>query len=150
MTYNWLKFIHVVAVILWIGGMVMLLLLNRAFARVNDQAAARAVGQQGGALSMKLFLPAFLVTFVTGIGMVQVGDLSFGAPWISWGMTGALLSMIIGGLFTGRNARKLGQQIARGEIDPPAIAAAQRKILIFAVLNLLLLLSIVWVMVFKP
>ena len=82
--------------------------------------------------------------------MVQVGDLSFGNTWIIWGIIGMTLSFIIGAVFTGGAARKLGQQAARGEIDAAGIAAAQQRIYMFAMINIIVLLSVIYAMVAKP
>ena len=101
-------------------------------------------------LSTRLFLPSVLLVLITGIGMVQVGQLSFSLAWIVWGIAGLATSMLIGAVFTGGAARKLGQAIAKGEIDAAGIAAAQRRIMMFAMLNMVLLLSIIWAMVAKP
>ena len=148
--YNTLKFVHIVSVIIWIGGMIMLTVLNRRLAKSGPPEAVRALGQQSGALSMTFFLPAVLFTVVTGIGLVQVGQLGFGQKWILWGIIGAVVSFIVGGVLTGGTARKLAQQIARGEVDAAQVAAVQRRIMVFVILNLLVLLSIVWAMTFKP
>jgi hypothetical protein len=99
---------------------------------------------------MRLFMPAVLITLITGIGMVQVGELSFGLLWIVWGMVGLLVSMFIGAVLTGGAARKLAEQAARGEIDGAGIARVQRRIMTFAVINTLLMLTIIWAMVAKP
>ena len=148
--YNTLKFIHIISVIVWIGGMIMLTVLNGRLAKSGPPEAVRALGQQSGALSMTLFLPAVLLTVITGIGLVQVGRLGFGQKWILWGIIGAVVSFIVGGVLTGGTARKLAQQIARGEVDAAQVAAVQRRIMVFVFVNLLVLLSIVWAMVFKP
>jgi uncharacterized membrane protein len=148
--YNWLKFIHVVSVIVWVGGLVMLMLLNRRLAKTSPPEVVRALGQQGGALSMVVFMPAVLLTVITGIGLVQVGRLGFGQTWIQWGIIGAVVSFIVGGVLTGGTARKLAQQIARGEVDAAQAAAVQRRIMMYVLVNLVVLLSIVWAMTFKP
>ena len=150
MAYLILKFIHVCSVIIWLGGMVMLMLLNIGVAKTGDQAVVRALGQQGGQLSMKVFGPAFLVVIITGIGMVQTGNISWGAFWINWGMAGGVLSMILGGALTGRTAKRLAQDVAAGRATPEHVAATQKKIMIYATLNMILLFSIVWAMVVKP
>jgi uncharacterized membrane protein len=150
MLYTTLKFIHVVSIAVWFGGLVTMLTLNRILQRSGDPAAMQALGRQGGAVSMRLFMPAVLITVLTGIGMVQAGDLSFSSTWVVWGIIGTVVSFILGGIFTGAAARKLGGQLARGEIDATGAAVVQRRILVAALLNMLLLLSIVWAMVAKP
>ncbi|MGQ0815643.1 MAG: DUF2269 family protein [Gemmatimonadota bacterium] len=148
--YTTLKFIHVASIAIWFGGLVTLLLLNRMLARGTEPAVAQVLGRQGGALSMRLFIPAMLVSVITGIGMVQVGNLSFGSTWIIWGMVGVVVSFVLGAIFTGGASRRLAQRLASGEIDAVAAAAVQRRIFAVALVNVALLLSIVWAMVAKP
>ena len=150
MLYTILKFVHVVSMAVWIGGMFMMLLLNRRFIAAGEVAIAQAIGRQGAFLSTRVFLPAVLTTLVTGIGMVQVGKLSFTITWIVWGMVALVASMIIGAVFTGGAARKLAARAAAGQVTASEMAAAQRRILMFAIINILLLLSTIWAMVAKP
>lgn len=150
MLYLILKFVHVLSMAVWLGGLIMMLLINRLLTRAGETAALQAMGRLGARMSSLVFIPAMGVTLITGIGMVHAGDLSFGSAWIIWGMIGLVLSVILGAVLTGGAARKLGARVARGEIDAAGIAAAQRRIMTFALLNLLLLVSIVGAMVFKP
>jgi uncharacterized membrane protein len=148
--YNVLKFIHVTSIAVWFGGLVTLLLLNRIFIGAGDQTTAQALGRQGGKLSTRLFLPAVFITLITGIGMVQVRDLGFGTTWIVWGIIGLIASTVIGGALTGATARKLAARVAAGTADRALIVATQRRMLWFAIVNMLVLLSVIWAMVAKP
>ncbi|MGQ0562579.1 MAG: hypothetical protein ACT443_11980, partial [Gemmatimonadota bacterium] len=56
---------------------------------------------------VRLFLPAALLTVITGIGMVQVAHLSFGSTGIVWGLAGGVVSVLLGVVFTGGAARRL-------------------------------------------
>ena len=150
MLYSTLKFIHVASMAFWIGGVFTMLVLNRILNASGDRTTLQGLGRLGGAISMRVFMPAMLVTVITGIGLVQVGKLSFGATWVAWGIVGVVVSFVLGGVLTGGTARKLGQQIASGQITPDQVAAVQRRILTYSVLNLVLLLSIIWAMVAKP
>ena len=150
MLYTILKFIHVLSMAVWVGGLIMMLVLNRALTSSGETAAAQALGRQGGRIGPRLFMPAMIITLLTGIGMVHAGDLSWGSTWIIWGIVGLVASIVIGGVLTSGTARKLGQAIARGEIDAAGIASAQRKLLWFALLNIVLLNSIIYAMVAKP
>jgi uncharacterized membrane protein len=150
MLYSVLKFVHVVSIAVWFGALVTLFLLNRLFARANDYSTVQAIGRQGASLGTKLFLPSVVITLITGIGLVQIADYGFSATWVVWGIVGLIASMVIGGALTGRTARQLGARIAAGTIDAAGIAATQRKLVVFAVLNIVLLLSVIWAMVAKP
>lgn len=148
--YNIMKFIHVAAMTLLIGGLHMMLLLNVRFAKAGETAGANALAQQAKFLSTRVFIPLALVILISGIGMVQWAKYGFDLLWIQYGTGGLILAMIIGNAFIGRIAMKLGRQVAAGEIDQATAMAARKKLIMYAGLNLLLLLSIVYVMVVKP
>jgi protoporphyrinogen IX oxidase len=150
MPYTILKFLHVASIAVWFGGVVTLVMLNRLIVGTGDDSLMKGLGRMAGAISMRLFGPAMMVAVIAGIGLVQMGDLSFGSLWIIWGIVGTVLSFVLGGVLTGGTARRLGEQIATGKIDAAGIAATQKKLLMYAVLNILLLLSIIWAMVAKP
>lgn len=150
MSYSFLKFIHVASMAVWIGGIFTMLALNLLIRRSRDASMMQGLGRLGGALTLRVFMPAMLLTVITGAGLVQVGRLSFGSTWIVWGMLGVVASFVLGGILTGGTARKLAQQMAKGEITAQQAGGVQRRILTYAILNLLLLLSIVWAMVAKP
>lgn len=150
MVYTVLKFIHVVSIAIWLGGLITMLTLNRILQRAGDPAAMQALGRQGGVISMRLFMPAVLMTVITGIGMVQAGQLTFRSTWVMWGIAGTIVSFVLGGIFTGAASRKLGRQLASGAISAADAARVQQRILLAVILNLLVLLSVVWAMVAKP
>ena len=48
-SYNLLKFIHVAAVIIWVGGLVALSVVNVRLARAGDRAVLASLAQQTSA-----------------------------------------------------------------------------------------------------
>jgi len=147
--YNLLKFLHILGVIVWLGGLLTMLMLSTRFARSRDPAVMRALSEQGRFLGAAFFGPAAGVTLITGISLVIVGRLSFGLLWITWGMTGVILSIVVGGAMVGRMAAQLTRRIEAGQADAATIAATQARIVRLNLLNLLILVSVVFVMVFK-
>jgi uncharacterized membrane protein len=150
MLYTILKFVHVVSMAIWFGGLITTLLINRMLVRAGDIAGIQSIGRLGAKFGTKIFLPAMIVTLITGIGLVQIGKLSFGATWIVWGIIGLVASFVFGGILTGGTARKLAQKAARGEIDAAGIAATQQRIYMYAMINMIILLSVIYAMVAKP
>lgn len=148
--YNFLKFLHIASVAVWMGGTVTLVVLNLRIAGSGDSALTGAFGKQAGAMSGVLFGPSALLAVITGIGMVQVANYSFGAKWISWGFAGFIFSLLLGAVLTAGTARKLSREIAAGPVDPARVKSVQRRILLYALLNIAVLLSVVWAMVEKP
>lgn len=148
--YTFLKFIHVTSIILLVGGLHIMVILNVRIARMGNAALAGAFMQQGKFLATRIFLPMAFLTFITGIGMVQVAGYGYQRLWIQWGMGGLIVAVVVGNAGVGRMTGKLARQLVAGEIDEAGATAMRRKIARIAVLNLLLLLSIVYAMVFKP
>jgi uncharacterized membrane protein len=147
--YNFLKFLHVLGVVVWLGGLLTMLMLSTRFARSRDPAVMRALSEQGRFLGAAFFGPAAGITLITGIALVMVGHLSFGLLWISWGMTGVILSLIVGGAMVGRMAAQLTKRIEAGQANAADIAATQRKIVSLNLVNLVILVSVLFAMIFK-
>ncbi len=131
------------------GGDIVLLLLATQV-RSNGTAAEMSalLGRMEG-FSKTFFAPLSVLVLVMGIGMAVIGGL-FAAPWVSTGFLAIFASAGIGmGLLTPQ-ARKLKAIIeARGKDDPEAISLGNR-LLLWARLDVLVLVIAVAVMVFKP
>ncbi|MGH7444660.1 MAG: DUF2269 family protein, partial [Longimicrobiales bacterium] len=94
--YNLLKFLHIGGVIAWVGGMIMMILIQRRLAQVGDRAAMASLGQQGAFVAQRLFGPAAMTVGVTGIIMVATTPFSFTSLWVLWGFLGMFLSFAVG------------------------------------------------------
>jgi uncharacterized membrane protein len=148
--YNTLKFIHILSIIILVGGVHAMLILNARIGKAGNPAFAGMFMEQNKFMAMRVYIPAALVALITGIGMAQVGHLGFSPLWIQYGIGGLILGMVIGNAVIGRMAAKLMQQVAAGTIAPADAMATRKKIAALAGFNLLLMISIVFVMVFKP
>ena len=148
--YNLFLFLHIVGAIVWIGASLTLTLLNWRAAATNDRPAMAALARHNAFIGGAVIGPAALLTLVAGVVMVLNARLSFGLLWISWGLGGVLLSILIGGFFVGRMGRELGRLAPTAEPGNARVVALQRRIGILSWVNLLVLLSAEAAMVFKP
>lgn len=148
--YLWLKFLHVVAVTVWVGGVFALIVLNARFGRLGDPAAQAAMGRQSEAFGRTVIAPAMAVTLLAGLWMAGQFGISFTALWIVWGLVGFVAFIVIGVIATGRAAGELGEVARNAGPDDPRVAALRGRLGALGALNLLVLLSVVWAMVFKP
>ena len=148
--YNLFKFLHVVAVIVWIGGVVTVGILNARVARAGNRAAMAALGQQTGALARSLLGPSAAIAFVTGFVAVLDSDYEFTSLWVVWGMVAIFLSMFLGA----GPIRRTGEELAIGASNPKPeharVAALGNRLRTLNAINLIVLFSAVWAMVFKP
>jgi uncharacterized membrane protein len=147
--YNALEFLHVCAVIVWVGGVITLVVVNARLAREREAAALQALSSQGEFLGKALIGPAALVTLLAGGTLVW--EMGIGMPaWVVWGLLGFFGSMAIGAGLMQRSGRKLAELAASGQPDPARMASLRRRMSTLGMLNILVLVSTVWAMVFKP
>lgn len=172
--YTTLKFVHVMASIVWIGSGVALLTVTAGMVRARDYAGVAALGRQGEKLGTRLFAPSALLTLLAGVAMVLVGDLSFASTWIVIGLVGVAASFVLGAVLGERAQAQLRETLApRGSdvpssddtpsavgstdpvstqpaVDDAAVDAARRRLMTVSTVDLIILTVVVWAMVAKP
>lgn len=81
--YLWIKALHVIAVISWMAGMLYLprLFVYHTQTKPGSEASERFKVMER--LLMKaIMLPAMIVSWGSGLGMIYLGDLLAGGGWI--------------------------------------------------------------------
>ncbi|HKG28646.1 MAG TPA: DUF2269 family protein, partial [Thermomicrobiales bacterium] len=86
--YPWLKFVHVAAVAVWVGGIFALTVLNARSARMGEPAAVAALGQQSEAFGRTVIGPAMGIVLIAGLWMAGQFGIPFTSLWIVWGLIG--------------------------------------------------------------
>jgi hypothetical protein len=81
--------------------------------------------------------------------MVAVGRIGF-PFWIIWGLLAMVISGAIGSSVLQRAGQELGRRLEAVEPDDAAITSLQKRLDRFSMINILLLISAVWAMVFRP
>ena len=147
--YNSLKFIHVCAVIVWVGGALTLVVVNARLAREREGVALQALSRQAEFLGRSLLGPGALITLLAGGTLVW--QMGIGMPlWVIWGLAGFVGSMAIGAGLMQRAGRELAKLSVSGQPDPARMESIRRRMSTLGIVNILVLLSTVWAMVFKP
>ena len=150
--YDLFKFIHIVAAIVWVGAGVTFQILNARLASAKDQAGIAAMASQGEWFGKAVFSTAAVTTLVAGIVTVLASDgaWSFAELWISWGFVGIALSIVFGAVLSERMAKQLATTIETEGLDSPGVPALQRRLGLYGAIDLVILLSVVAAMVWKP
>ena len=74
-----------------------------------------------------------------------------GVPlWVIWGFTAIIVSVVLGVALIGRTSKELREVAAAAKPDEPRLSVLQRRLMVLNTLNVLVLLSAVGAMVFKP
>jgi uncharacterized membrane protein len=150
-TYELLLFLHLTAVIVWLGAGVTTDLLWFRAQRTRDPAEMAKMGVLQEWLAPRLFIPASLSVLLFGVLLVLESDFyGFGDLWIVVGLLGFAASFFVGLLYVKPQGEKMGEIIARhGPASPEALRHG-KKLLVVARVELLALFLVVADMVLKP
>ena len=92
-----------------------------------------------------------MVNLLTGLVLIaQMDDVAWSDFWVLWGIAGIVLSVALGATLiraTNAEVRRLAEGAA---LDNPRWLSRQRRAATQYGINLLVLVSVVWAMVFRP
>jgi uncharacterized membrane protein len=147
--YTLFKFLHIVGAIGWIGGVVTFNILSARAAREKDQTVLAAMTGLMRFNGMAVIGPASGLTLIAGIVMLAVSGL--GVPlWVIWGFATMIVSVALGATLIRRANEEVREMAARADAGEQRLSGLQQRLLTLNIINVLVLLSAVWAMVFKP
>ena len=145
-----LKLVHIVAVIVWVGGSFMLIVLFELTRRSSDEAAVLGLSRVGESVGKFVFNPAGILALAAGIWLVIEADFEFSEAWISIGFLGVILSAALGMAFYPKALQRLQAGIDEGGLGGAQSVAALDRLRMVSSAEFLLLIIVVWAMVAKP
>jgi len=148
-TYFLLKFLHVTAASIWIGGIVATSFLNLRLARATDPKTLAVTTRQSGRVGAMLLLPSAAVTLAAGAGSMAISGIGF-AVWIVWGIAAIALAVALGASVGRRSVVALIKRLELAPARDATIVSLQRRVALLNAALVAILLSAVWAMVFKP
>ena len=147
--YEFLKFVHILMAVVWVGGALALQVLAFRIQRENDGLRLAAFSRDAGFLGERVFGPASGVLLLAGILMV-VDAWEFGDTFVIIGLLGFAATVVTGLFFLTPESKRLGKLIEeRGPADPDAQGAIKRLIAISRV-DAVVLIVVIFNMVVKP
>jgi uncharacterized membrane protein len=148
--YGWLKVLHVLSVIVWLGGTTALAIVTWRVARERDRAALTSLLRQWTTFGKGIVGPASGLVLLSGLTMVGLARIGFGTMWVVWGYLGIALHGFIGGAFLSRRVAELSRIAAEPSADDSALIGAGRRLWTMQLIYVLVLATVVAAMVLKP
>ena len=148
--YDWLKAIHILAAIVWVGGAVTNQIIAIRITRSGDRQLTYQFAKQVEFVGMRLYTAASLVLLVLGIWMVSIGPWNYGMLWIDLALAMFAFSFVSGAFFIGPQLKKMTEAFDRDGMESAAGAEILRKVFLVSRIELVLLILIVFDMVLKP
>ncbi|MFL5929318.1 MAG: DUF2269 family protein [Gaiellaceae bacterium] len=147
--YDWLLFAHVLAAMVWVGGLVMIMAVGTRTRRSGDPDAVARFVRGLRILGPAVLAPAAVLLLVFGIWMVvDSAAWDFGQTWVRVGATLLILSVLIGAVYLSRAGIAAERAVAAGDHREAARQLGRWAWGIGA--TLVLLVAATWDMVVKP
>jgi uncharacterized membrane protein len=148
--YELLKFVHVGAAIVWVGGgAIVQFFAIRAIAR-NEPLGLVQFTRDVEWIGNRVLLPSALVVVVLGFLLVWDGPWELSQTWIWLSLLIFAISFLVGLLVLTPQAKRIGDLVEAEGPESAAVRAQIGRILWISRVDLVLLFAIVFLMVTKP
>jgi uncharacterized membrane protein len=143
-TYQIYLAIHVIAVVVWVGGDITLTTLGIVFERRQDGETLAALGKMGAWIGVKVYTPALFVVIVFGIALMHEGHIDWGQFWVIFALIGWTITAIVGVGFVGPELGRIDEAAQTyGPTSPEVGARVKRLFMIFRFDTVLLILIVI-------
>jgi uncharacterized membrane protein len=149
-SYSIFKALHVVAIVIWVGGDVTLTTLGIVFERRGDSDTLAALGKLGAWIGPRLYTPALFAVFAFGAALVQKGGWGWGVVWIDLALAGWAIAAAVGVLFVGPELGRIDRAAETLGSESEEVARRVRRLFTVFRFDTVLLVLIVLDMTAKP
>jgi uncharacterized membrane protein len=110
--YELLLFLHLAAVIVWLGAAFTLTLLILRAELAKDLKAKAEINAWSEWLAVRLFIPSSMATLVFGLWVMVEGPWGLDQLWVAIGLGGWLVSFLTGILYFKPEGERVGEMVA--------------------------------------
>jgi uncharacterized membrane protein len=149
-SYDVYKALHVISIVIWVGGDVTLTTLGLVFERRRDGEALTQLGKLGAWIGVHVYTPALFAVLGFGIALMEKGEWPWNVFWVDFALVGWAIAAVVGVGFVGP---ELGRIDRAARVHGPDSEAVRRRVKrLFAVFRFdtALLILIVLDMTAKP
>jgi uncharacterized membrane protein len=144
----WL-FLHVLGAMTWIGGAIAIQVFGVLTKRAADPAKTAFFISNVSWLVMRVFLPAALVVFASGVGLVESGFWDYDETFVTLGIILWVAVALVAFGFLGRAMARAGSRLEAEGPSPPLMLKIRNLVWTSRAL-LATLVVIVFLMTVKP
>ena len=149
--YEFLLFVHISAVVIWVGAGFLLVVLAIRADRTDDEGQIKRILDDNTWLALHLFVPASLTVFAAGVLLTIDGPWDFGQLWIVLGLCGYAATFLSGVTILRPRGDRIAAMIERdgGRLTPVSLAET-RRLLALARIDYVVLFLVIADMAIKP
>lgn len=148
--YGFLKFLHLLSVIVWVGGVAALSIVAWRLKSEQNREVLAALVRQASLYGQRVAGPASFIVLLTGPMMVGMAHIGFGTFWVLWGFAGLTAHFWIGATALRTRTKTLLQLASASSGDEAAILVAARRLWSAQLIYLAIMVAVIAAMVLKP
>jgi uncharacterized membrane protein len=142
--------LHVVAVVVWVGGDITLTTLGIVFERRGDGETLAALGKMGAWIGTRIYTPALFAAFGLGVALVQKGHWGWSSFWIDFAIAGWGIAAAVGVGFVGPELGRVDEAARRFGPESAEVGRRVKRLFTIFRFDTALLILIVVDMAAKP
>jgi hypothetical protein len=142
--------LHVLAVVVWVGGDITLTTLGIVFESKRDGPTLAALGRMGAWIGTRVYTPTLFFVFGFGVALVEKSGIGWNHFWIVFAVVGWALAMLIGIGFVGPELGRIDQAAQQFGPESPEVARRVKRLFTIFRFDTALLILVVIDMVAKP
>lgn len=148
--HEWLLFFHVLASMIWVGAVIFQNAVMARASRASDRTAVLRLSRELEWVGPWLIGPASLVVIALGIWLVLLEeDWAFSQLWI-WLALVLVAVSTVQGIYSGPEGKRVQRLADERGPDDGQVRRRLIRLLWLERLDVLILVVVVWLMVFKP
>jgi uncharacterized membrane protein len=149
-SYSVYKALHVIAIVVWVGGDITLTTLGIVFERRRDGEALGQLGKLGAWIGVHVYTPALFAVLAFGIALMQKVGYPWDVFWVDFALVGWVIAAVVGVGFVGPELGRIDR--AAQELGPESEMVRRRVRRLFTIFRFdtALLILIVLDMTAKP
>jgi len=142
--------LHIVAIMVWVGGDVTLTTLGIVFERKGDGEALAQLGKMGAWIGTRVYTPTLFAVFALGVVLIEKGHWGWNHFWIDFAIAGWAIATVVGIGFVGPELGRIDKAAAELGPDSPEVARRVKRLFTVFRFDTALLVLIAIDMTAKP
>ena len=149
-SYTIYKALHVIAIVVWVGGDVTLTVLGIVFERRQDGATLAALGKMGEWVGTRVYTPSAFAVLAFGIAVIEKGNLGWDVVWIDLALAGWAIATAVGVGFVGPELGRIDKAAEQFGPESPEVARRVKRLFTVFRFDTAILILVVLDMTAKP
>ena len=142
--------LHILAVVVWVGGDLTLTTLGIVFEHKQDGPTLAALGRMGAWIGTRVYTPTLFFVFGFGVALIEKAGIAWDQFWVIFGIVGWSLATLIGVGFVGPELGRIDRAAQQFGPESPEVARRVKRLFTIFRFDTALLVLVVLDMAAKP